>query len=379
VIALPQVGLALVLLGAPGCAAVLTTLGGAPPEIDSPTPRVGDLRDVRVVVHCHSHRSHDSDGTDDEIAAAARATGTEVVLLTDHPRDAETEPPPAAWVDGVLFVPGQELSKLRGAILGLGARGATAERHGEPRELVQALRARGVIVALGHGELYGGDDAGLADIDAVEVYNLHADAVDESIPGIVLRALFLPPGAFFRSIMDDPLAEVLGRLDRLSRQRPRAVVAGNDSHANIRLFGPAGGTIGTYEETFRAVATHLLVPPGPLTEQMVLEAIRAGRTYVAFELDASAAGFSFVARLDGHDHLPGAVIAPGAELMAQAAHPAAHLTVVRDGRPFASGRGLVRARASEPGVYRVEVSLEGRPWVLSSPIVVDGVRLPSER
>lgn len=371
----PGIALAGLLAVTSGCAAVLTTLGGPPPVAElpagceaAPTP---SLRPVRVVVHCHSHRSHDSDGADEEIAAAARATGTEVVLLTDHPIDGGHDAPPPV-IDGVLFIPGLELSKRKGAILALGVSGPV-DRHVDPAALVRALKARGAVTVLAHAERYRGPDRELSEVDAVEVYNLHADAVNERIPSIALSALFLPPGAFFRSIMDPPLPPVLGRLARLSLTRPRPIVAGNDSHQNVRLFGPLGGAVGTYEETFRVVATYVLVEPGPLTEAGVLEAIRLGRTFVAFEQGASAAGFSFTARApQGGAAPPGSTVTAvdGLELVAAAPHERAEVSIIRDGFEVARGRQVAAVRDPAPGTYRAEARLDGRTWVVTTGIRV---------
>lgn len=357
---------ALALSGAPGCAAVLTTLGGEPPVYGAHTTAADGYRDVRVVIHCHSHRSHDSDGADEEIAAAARATGTAVIMLTDHAGEAAFESPPDAHVDGVLFIPGLELSRHKGSFLALGHRGFV-DKNVEPAELVKTLQARGAVAVLGHCERYRGED--VPDLDGYEVYNLHADAMNDSPLGVVLRGLFLPPGAFFDSVMDgfDPL--VIRRFDRMARKRPRAAVAGNDSHANVRLFGPAGGTIGTYEETFRVVATHVLVE-GELTEQAVLDAIRAARTYVAFEAQASATGFTFVAESEGARRPVGSSVPPGAVLVATAPHPDAVIKLRRNGQVLARGAGALRFEATAPGSYRAEVFLDDEPWIFSSPISV---------
>lgn len=349
-----------------GCAAVLTTLGGEPPVYGSHTTAGDGHRDVRVVIHCHTHRSHDSDGADEEIAAAAHATGTAVVLLTDHPGDDAFHSPPPANVDGILFIPGLEISRHKGAILALGHRGVVDTKL-EPVELVRTLQERGAVAVLGHAERYRGED--VPDLDGYEVYNLHADAVNDRPLGVILRALVLPPGALFDSIMDGFDPQVTRRFDRMVRKRPRAAIAGNDSHGNVRLFGPAGGTIGTYEETFRVVATHVLVD-GELTEQAVLDAIRAARTYVAFEAQASATGFTFVAEHEGETHPMGSSVPARSTLVVTAPNPEAEVKLRRNGQVLAKGPGSVRFEAVAPGSYRAEVTLDGEPWIFSSPIQV---------
>jgi len=373
----------------PGCAAVLTTLGGPAPRpagasaAPAPGPAAGEApevavwRDVRVIVHCHTWRSHDSDGADDEVIDAARAVGAKVVLLTDHPSAAAFFERPPPLRRGVLLVPGLEVRCRRGSVLVLGNRGAFPRGLG-PDDLVREAHARGAVAVLAHAERFEGEDP--AEVDAVEVHNLHADARDDSPPGLLLRALVLPPGAFFSSLLDGPAAPALERFRRLSATRPRAAVAGNDSHRNIRLFGPLGGAIGTYEETFRVVSTHVLLAPGPVTEEAVLDAIRAARTYVAFELDADPTGFRFEAQAGDRVHPLGSRLPfrPGeVTLRAEAADPEAEIALHADGRGLARGRGRLVAPAPGPGVYHVEVRRDDRLWVLSSPILLDPSPSPS--
>src|SRR5947209_3107563 len=50
-------------------------------------PRSGPFREHRANLHVHSALSHDSRGTIEEIVAAAKATGTRILMFTEHPAD----------------------------------------------------------------------------------------------------------------------------------------------------------------------------------------------------------------------------------------------------------------------------------------------------
>ena len=50
-------------------------------------PRTDGYQEHRANLHVHSHWSHDSVGTIEEIVAAAKQTGTSVVMFTEHPAD----------------------------------------------------------------------------------------------------------------------------------------------------------------------------------------------------------------------------------------------------------------------------------------------------
>ena len=61
----------------------------------------------------------------------------------------------------------------------------------------------------------------------------------------------------------------------------RGLVGGVDAHAKFRLLGPLGGTLDRYRDIFRLVTTHVLARDR--SQHGILEALRAGRSYVAFE------------------------------------------------------------------------------------------------
>ena len=91
---------------------------------------------MRGVIHCHSHFSHDSTGTESELVGAATAVGLDFVIMTDHPND------PRAVRDGIrgwrrktLFIVGQELK-----VSGLGSLLAVdLERRVEGRDAARKI------------------------------------------------------------------------------------------------------------------------------------------------------------------------------------------------------------------------------------------------
>jgi hypothetical protein len=439
----------LCLLLAPGCV-LLPTLGGAPPPLEPPpgTPPAGAeaFEDIRGVTHCHSYLSHDSEGSVDRIATAAREAGVRFVAMTDHYTPRAVREGFRGVRKGVLFFVGLEASRDKGSVLAIGlgeplppevvvstqragdvaAGAATAAETASPAgpaELEPALasltttaeitgpasplperdagpRTRPLPLAaehfadlgpflagglgpteqaivridrvhalsfIGHAEAFHRWD--VRGFSGLEVYNLHADALDESWPKVAAAALFLPPGAFFDALVDRPAA-VLARWDELGRKRRVPGIGGCDAHENVRLFGPLGGRVGTYGECFRVVTTHVLArdasPPS------ILEALAAGRAYIAFEIHGDATGFSFDlvdarrARLAGMGEE--VRFRRGARLLARAPGRA-RLVLLRDGELVAEATGgLLETAAPAPGVYRVEAYLDGRLFVLSNPI-----------
>src|SRR5213079_2733334 len=72
--------------------------------------RPAPYKDYRAALHVHSALSHDSRGTIDEIVAAAKATGTSVVMFTEHPAEHYDyfKDGHQGTKDGVLLIPGAE-------------------------------------------------------------------------------------------------------------------------------------------------------------------------------------------------------------------------------------------------------------------------------
>lgn len=159
---------------------------------------------------------------------------------------------------------------------------------------------------------------------------------------------------------------------QLARRHPFTPIAGNDAHANIRVFGPLGGTIGSYEEIFLTLSTHVLARE--LTEAGLVEAFRAGRTYVSFDIFGEGTGFDFrIADGAGGVHLGGSSLPAADDLLLAVRTPkTGRIRVLRDGVPIHDTSGdTCSLLAPPPGVYRIEVETpNGDPWLFSSSIRV---------
>ncbi|HNT87143.1 MAG TPA: hypothetical protein PKL84_04690, partial [Candidatus Hydrogenedentes bacterium] len=140
-----------------------------------------------------------------------------------------------------------------------------------------------------------------------------------------------------------------------------------------------------YERSSRFVNTHLLAEE--LSEPALLDALRAGRSFIAFNLIADAEGFIFVAEDGATQVTLGERIALSPELTLRAASPLpCQFTLLRNGKSIASHDGdTFEFAVSQPGKYRIEAALpmpgeitytgDGAaigmaPWVLTNTIEV---------
>ncbi len=382
--------------------------------------RSGPLREYRAAIHLHSALSHDSRGTLEEIVAAAKATGTRVLMFTEHPsnRYDACEDGHRGVQDGVLIIPGAE---TKGFIVfpTQGLRGLDAS---SPQEYADRIREKGGLVFLSHVEERM--DWEIRGLTGAEIYNTHADFKDEKKLIAALRnplwtitsiELFRKyPQEAFSSVQDYP-ADYLRRWDQLCAGAPHTGVAANDSHQNVGLairlaedekirFEDALGKklfeanlgmlpllqslrkdkkagdvllrfqLDPYENSLCHVGTHLLM--AELNEKAVWEALRAGRAFVAFDWIADATGFDFAAVGPSRRWEMGSQLAceAGLKLHAQAALPV-HWKLLRNGKLMqqCEGRAL-DVPVTEPGNYRVEAWLkvagEELIWILSNPLYI---------
>jgi hypothetical protein len=257
------------------------------------------------------------------------------------------------------------------------------------------------------------------ELTGMEIYNLHTDfkthggKLSTLIPDLILNQRRYPD-QLFRTLFHRPEA-FLRRWDDLNQHRHITGIAGNDCHQNtglralyttngtvrledtspktlkelklnwltrplIRLcFGPLRPNrklfqvqLDPYERMARFVNTHVLAHE--LSEPEVLDALRAGRAFVGFDMIANSSGFQWVASRDGTLTVMGETgrFQNGLKLEARSPVPC-RFTIVGDGTPVFQREGRAISWAPPgPGKYRVEAELnvagEWVPWVYANPI-----------
>ena len=361
--------LAALSLGLPGCAAFTTVLPPLPPGPHPPRPVAGTpFVDCKGIVHCHSHLSHDSDGTIEEIEAACRDAGIDFVVMTDHQTEASIRDGVRGMVGDTLFVVGAEVRSPQGTLLCFPLL-RPLRRFQHPGLLAREAAEQGGLAFVCHGELWKIPFA-VPGLNGAEVVNLHAGAMTANKLGTLATGLFLPMRLLCeRLCVQDP--PVFAAWDTaLATMHPFTPVGGNDAHANVRVFGPLGGTLGTYREIFLTLSTHVLAER--LDEASLVAAFREGRTYVSFDALGDGAGFDFRA-IDGTGavQLAGATVPSPVELRVHV--PAAgRIRLLRDGvEQHTRMADNMRLSNAEPGTWRVEVATgTGQPWLFSGSIRV---------
>jgi hypothetical protein len=238
---------------------------------------IDGLVDLRGVVHVHTRDSHDSRGNVGEVVEAARSAGVAWVALTEHTRPGV--PAARGRVHGVTLIPGYELRAWGGSILAIGVDALPAKRR-DPIALVRRIHEAGGLAFVGHLERsrVEPEEYARAGLDGIEIANLHASALDAGRLRLAARGLLLPTPWMLRALIRTPRAN-LARWDSIPAAR--TIVGAVDAHASVRPLGPLGGTVDSYARLFRLLTTHVWARDA--SRASILEALREGRSYVAFE------------------------------------------------------------------------------------------------
>ncbi len=262
----------LTLVLAAGCAALPWPQRSRP---DAATALPDGRLDLRGAVHVHTRASHDARGSMRELLRGARDAGLSWIALTEHTRPGG--PPPSGTMNGVVLIPGFELKAWGGSLLALGV-DARPESYRDPVAVTREVHAAGGLTFVAHLDTSQVtlDDWKAATPDGLEVANLHTAAIETGLLRLGLSTALLPGPLALRPLLRTPRAQ-LARWEELPGD---AIVAGVDAHAKFRLLGWVG-TIDTYGRLFRLLTTHVIAREA--TRPAILEALRAGDSYVAFE------------------------------------------------------------------------------------------------
>ncbi|MGI6374689.1 MAG: hypothetical protein ACOX3S_01655 [Anaerolineae bacterium] len=345
------------------------------------------LFDRKGNLHIHTTCS-DGSGSHEQVAEAAGQAGLSWVIVTDHnaaPLDEQR------WRGAVLMLIGQELHDPahphRNHLLVLGAHVDLAPLAADIALALARAAEAGACCIIAHPYEHSGAYANEPEIDwqrwdlvdrvhGLEQWNYMSE-FKAHLPNR-LQALAL---AFWPQLaIVGPYAETLARWDALLAERPCVGLGGSDAHAVEYTLGPLRRRVFSYRHLFGAVNTHALVEGDwsgevDADEGRLLDALRAGRCYVAYDGLREGTGFRFAL------HEPaGHVVHMGAtatwpvdgELVVRT--PArARIELWRNGHVCASTLGRrLNWPLREPGVYRVvarrRYACRWRAWLISNAI-----------
>jgi hypothetical protein len=363
------VGLVVVLLGVAGFFTFAATFADYPVVPGQP----GAPEWVRGAFHVHTTRS-DGRGTVEEVVAAAKAAGLRFVVLTDHNDFAPREP---VYQDGVLLVPGVEISTRHGHLVAFGLEkpleGARAREVG-----VDAVDEAGGTAVLAHPVQQRNpwrDPESARRARGFELYSADTfwrDAVRSPFSRLLPAVgayLGQPVHGVMTLVAPQPASEE--RLLELTRERPRVAFCSHDAHGWPR-----------YEHVFRSLAMYL--PPevvrGPLPEdaraaaEQVVKGLASGRAVCGFRALGEPTGFA----LEGMDVERREARVGDVLTVRLPTHPPEAVRVEVRG-PAKLGADGASVELTGEGAVQVEVwarapgrffGSEWKPWIVPSPVRV---------
>jgi hypothetical protein len=325
--------------------------------------------EYKGVVHVHSFLGGHSSGSFAEIIDAAKANQLDFVIMTEHTeKDFDTAAMTLQGMHaGVLFVNGNETSVENGDRL--------------------LKLPHDVSLVAYPDEFKNWETTGL---NGVEVYNVYSNT-RRANPIVaffdVLWSHRAYPDLLFALYFERP-NEGLKKWDQALARARLTATGGNDAHANIgvSLRDSSGKTLAgiqldPYATSFRLVRLHVLTKKGQtLSQEQLLDAIKAGHCFIGFDLFGDTSGFKFEAIT------PTQAIIQGDEIPLQndtrlVVHTptASRILLFKDGSVILNESGVTTKEipVTEKGVYRVEVYLPEveqiigeKPWIISNPIYV---------
>jgi len=384
--------------------------------------------EFRGTCHSHSELSHDSVVSFPEILEAAQTADISFMCMSDHCDDGKADyslQENGVFLD-ILFVPGYEMSN---GFMPWGLPHDTVLDCGEePAALAQRIADAGGVLFIAHSE--EPRDWDLPQITGMEIYNIHTDFKDENLVELlpdIIFSLNKYPDQVMRLLFDRQ-TEILELWDDLNKDRFIVGIGANDAHENtgyqgfyteedsfvllttydVELgewqlntvtrtllrwaFGPLEPGKGLfridldpYERSLRYVNNHVLAEN--LTEEDIVDALRNGRSFVAFDMIADARGFVYFADDGQRKYVMGEEAPMSEGLVLRAASPhRVRFRLVANGEVIDTQEGReYEYTVPYPGKYRLEAELsvldEWVPWVYTNPIVVGSAskdQLPEE-
>ncbi len=374
--------------------------------------------DYKGVFHAHSYWSHDSRGVLKEIIPAAKKAKLDFLFLSDHPHS-KLDSFPRGYkgnYDGLIVEPGTETSNG----LMVSPMDTVVLDWSKPLDTVikQIVHSDGLVLYV-HTE--NPHDWANRDYQAMEIYNIHTDFLDEE-GGILplVTNFFINRNKYghwaIREIFDEQKV-IMARWDSINKFKRLVGMAASDAHNNqnirarytkdgmVEWVGPNAETIAivkpgwkeklllsdpdevgwtfkfevdTYFLSFNFVNTHVFCDERSNTN--IKDNLVAGHAFIAFEALADAKGFQYFST-DSNDRvnaIMGDSISVGSVHKIKAVSPLpVQFKLVKNGKTIDVVDDAYSCEfdpKKKEGNYRIEARLkfgeEYIPWIYTNPIYI---------
>ena len=351
------------------------------------------MHEIKIALHIHTKYS-DGQATHQELTKIAAEAGLDAIITTDHNILVQgLDGYYGEGKDKILLLVGEEvhdryLNPPGNHLLIIGAGREMSPFAEDPQRLIDQANRHDGLTFLAHpdetdlmrfGETkYPWRRWDVRGFTGIELWNQMSEfkSVSKDWRSAVIHALFP------KRMSLGPLESTLSLWDQLIATRKREVVAlgGVDAHQIIKKMGPITIKLYPYLHHFRSVTTHILAT-SPLSGQlsvdraMILNGLRLGHCFVAYDLPASTEGFRFSVHTDEGQFVMGDHVRVDKGLTFQIRLPRkTPVHLLRNGKLIKEweDREVCTFLTTESGVYRVEayIPYKGklRGWIFSNPI-----------
>jgi len=352
------------------------------------------MNEITLNLHMHTRYS-DGTGSHADIAQAALHANLDAVIVTDH--NVFVQGPEGYYKEGnkrVLVIIGEEIhdqdrEPQKNHLLVVGADQELAQYADDPQTLLNAINKAEGLSFLAHPHELAQPSINEDALNWVD-WEIHGFTGIEIWNGLseFKGRINTKPHAIFYAYFPNftalaPQQKTLRKWDELLSEGKRIVaVGGSDAHALHVSLGPLKRVIFPYETHFKGINNHIFLSEDLsgdpiLDKRMILNALRAGHSFVGYDIPAPTKGFRFTAQgrlasVSMGDELP----AKGGVTLQAHLPSLAEVRLIKDGEVICDWKKqqVCTHITSEPGVYRIEAykrySGRRRGWIFSNPIYV---------
>ena len=330
-------------------------------------------------IHIHSRYS-DGTGSLKQIVSAGLKSNLDFLIITDHNSLRLKNEGKEGWYKDKLFVMvGEEVSHSDQHLLALGVN-EEIPKDLKPEQSSAAIQQNGGFGIVAHPDgkyqfhfkkrdyswkYWEGEN-----IEGLEVWSYMFDWVKNIKPWNLLYFYTCPDKA-----ITGPEDITLKRWDLLNKTRRVVGIGGIDAHAK----GVWPFQVFPYKQLFESIVTYVicdseLSKDNESAKEILLNRMRSGNCYFAYEEYSKAPGFRFWMEKTSTILEMGDRVPFDSNIILKLVLPKrSFFRILKDSCSIFNGSGKTwNMKITEPGVYRIEVFYKNKPWIYSNPIVLTG-------
>jgi len=338
-------------------------------------------------IHIHSNYS-DGSGTIEDIKKAAQEVYLDYIILTDHNTLRAKDDGQEGWHNNIFLLVGAEINDKRNLnhYLALGIDKTFSTRI-SAKEYVKKVKEKGGIGFIAHPfeerssmdehPPYPWNEWDTEDFNGIEIWN-HMSEWMEGLNETNKYNYFIHP---LKSIIS-PSAKTLKKWDELNLKRKVVGIGGVDAHAHkLNLLGFFEVEVFPYKVLFKSIRTHLLCDSKlnksnkgvefVEDKNEILKVLKSGRLFVSNYYRGDAKGFRFFAQDSNLIYQMGETVEFNEKIRLRVILPniSATIKLIANGKIIDEVENVdAEFRINKPGAYRVEIYLDGKPWIYSNHI-----------